>query len=495
MQYGIINGAIPSRKTACLIGGVYQDHELPPSTAEIDRASKGLLKKRLADFDPTLGSTMMVYGIPGVKAERVLLVGLGSKEKVSLSSLRTAGLRAIQALNKTKVSEVTSLLAQIPIEEGNSETADHIKALVEISEYATYRFDTMKSTKSGGARLRRQTFLLAGRQNSRKLSPAIATGLAISKGVSLARDLGNLPANVCTPTYLATEARKLARQYTKLKVKVIGEAEIRRLGMGAFLGVSRGSRETPKLIVFEYNGGTKAQKPFALVGKGITFDAGGISLKPSASMDEMKYDMCGAASVFGSIVAACELGLKINVVGVTPACENLPDGNAVKPGDVLKSMSGQTIEVLNTDAEGRLILADALTYVERFKPQAVVDIATLTGACVIALGHHASGLMSPDDALASDLLAAGERAGDRAWRLPLWEEYQDQLKSNFADFANVGGRPAGSITAGCFLWRFAKNYRWAHLDIAGTAWHSGAKKGGTGRPVSLLVEWLLAAKP
>lgn len=497
MQYEIKNGAISTRKTACLIAGVYQDRKLPPSTAEIDRASGGLLSKRLADFEPTTGATMVLYGLPGIKAERVLLVGVGMEDQVTLTTLRTAGLSAVQVLNPTKVAEATTLLAQIPLEGGKSGTADHIKALVEASEYGVYRFDMMKSTKSPSpaTRLRRQTFLMAGRQNAGSLSSAITTGLGVSKGVSLARDLGNLPANVCTPSYLATQARKLARQYSKLKVNVIEETEIRRLGMEAFLGVSRGSREAPKLIIFEYSGGTKAQKPFALVGKGITFDAGGISLKPSANMDEMKYDMCGAASVFGSIVAACELGLKLNLVGVTPACENLPDGNAVKPGDILKSMSGQTVEVLNTDAEGRLILADALTYVGRFKPQAVVDIATLTGACVIALGHHASGLMSPDDALANELLAAGERAGDRAWRLPLWEDYQSQLKSNFADFANVGGRPAGSITAGCFLWRFAKDYRWAHLDVAGTAWHSGERKGGTGRPVSLLVEWLLAANP
>ncbi|MGH8128784.1 MAG: leucyl aminopeptidase, partial [Gammaproteobacteria bacterium] len=256
-------------------------------------------------------------------------------------------------------------------------------------------------------------------------------------------------------------------------------------------GVSRGSRQPPKMVIFEYTGGKRGEKPIALVGKGVTFDAGGISLKPPARMDEMKFDMCGAASVFGALVAACELKLPINLVGLTPAVENLPGGNAVKPGDILTSLSGQTIEVLNTDAEGRLILSDALTYVRRFKPRTVVNMATLTGACVVALGAHASGLMSHDDKLAATLLGAGERAGDRAWRLPLWDDYQPELKSNFADFANVGGREGGAITAGCFLSRFTKGLHWAHLDIAGTAWFTGSKKGATGRPVPLLVEWLM----
>ena len=314
--------------------------------------------------------------------------------------------------------------------------------------------------------------------------------MAIAAGVALAKDLGNLPPNICTPTYLGEQAKALAKAYG-FKAEVLEEAEIRKLGMGSFLGVAQGSIEPPRLIVLQHNKGKKGQKPVVLVGKGITFDTGGISLKPGADMDEMKYDMCGAASVLCTFKAIGEMDLAINVVAVIPTCENMPSGNAIKPGDILTSMSGQTIEILNTDAEGRLILCDALTYAERFEPSAVVDIATLTGACVIALGHHPSAVFSNQDALAHELIAAGESAHDRAWHMPLWDEFQSQLDSNFADMANIGGRAGGSITAACFLSRYAKKYDWAHLDIAGTAWKSGKEKGGTGRPVPLLTTFLV----
>jgi leucyl aminopeptidase len=313
----------------------------------------------------------------------------------------------------------------------------------------------------------------------------------VADGISLARDLGNLAPNICTPTYLAEQAMDMAKTY-KLKVTVLEQKDMENLGMGALLAVARGSRQPPKLIALEYWGGAKKGKPIVLVGKGVTFDTGGISLKPAAEMDEMKYDMCGAASVLGTIHAVAKMGLPVNVVGIIPATENMPGGNATKPGDVVTSMSGQTIEILNTDAEGRLILCDALAYIERYEPEAVIDIATLTGACVIALGHVASGLLSNDDELARELLDASERAVDRAWRLPLFDEYQEQLKSNFADMANIGGRAAGTITAACFLSRFTKKYRWAHLDIAGTAWKSGKEKGATGRPVPLLTQFLIS---
>ena len=316
-------------------------------------------------------------------------------------------------------------------------------------------------------------------------------GLALAAGVSFAKDLGNLPPNVCTPTYLAEQAEALAKSHG-IKVQVLERAEMEKLGMGSFLGVAQGSVQPPKLIVMHHNGGKKNQKPVVLVGKGITFDTGGISLKPGAEMDEMKYDMCGAASVLGTFKAIAEMNLALNVVGIIPTCENMPDGNAIRPGDVLTSMSGLTIEVLNTDAEGRLILCDALTYAERFEPDAVVDIATLTGACVIALGHHASGLFSNKDSLAAELLEAGEQSLDRAWHMPMWDDYQPQLDTNFADIANIGGRAGGSITAACFLSRFTKKYDWAHLDVAGTAWKSGKEKGGTGRPVPLLTQFLMA---
>ncbi|HEY3645940.1 MAG TPA: leucyl aminopeptidase, partial [Gammaproteobacteria bacterium] len=318
----------------------------------------------------------------------------------------------------------------------------------------------------------------------------LRAGSAIAAGVALARTLGNLPPNVCTPSYLAAEAARLAKG-SKLKVKVLDQAEMKKLGMGALLAVARGSRQAPKLIIMEYNGAGKDQKPHVLVGKGITFDTGGISIKPAPAMDEMKFDMCGAASVFGTLKAVMQLGLKINVVGVVPSAENMPGGDATRPGDIVSTMSGQTVEILNTDAEGRLILCDALTYAERFKPASIVDIATLTGACVIALGNVVSGLLGNNERLVQSLKAAGDKAEDRAWPLPLYDEYQDSLKSNFADFANIGGREAGAITAACYLSRFTKNMNWAHLDIAGTAWKGGAEKGATGRPVPLLVQHLL----
>ena len=310
-------------------------------------------------------------------------------------------------------------------------------------------------------------------------------------GVKLARDLANRPSNICTPSHLAMQAQQLAKIYKNLKVNIISEANIKKLGMNSLLSVSAGSAEPPKLIILKYRGVKKDKKPIVLVGKGVTFDTGGISIKPAQSMDEMKYDMCGAATVLGTLSAVSEMKLPVNVVGVMPATENMPSGTATKPGDIFTSLSGQTIEVLNTDAEGRLILCDALTYSERFNPDVVIDIATLTGACVIALGKHATGLLSNHNPLANDLLSAGEYSGDRVWQLPLWEEYQSQLESPFADIANIGGSEASTITAACFLSRFTKKYRWAHLDIAGTAWISGSKKGATGRPVRLLVQYIL----
>jgi len=320
---------------------------------------------------------------------------------------------------------------------------------------------------------------------------AIQEGEAIAKGVALAKDLGNLPGNICTPSHLAKQARTMGRKYPKLKVSVVEQAQLEKLGMGSFLSVAKGSREAPKLIVAEYKGGKAKEKPIVLVGKGVTFDSGGISIKPSPAMDEMKYDMCGAASVLGTLTACAELQLDCNVIGVIPTCENMPDGAASKPGDIVTSMSGQTIEVLNTDAEGRLILCDALTYCERFNPDSVVDIATLTGACVIALGHHASAVMGNHHPLVNELLNAGKTSGDRAWELPMWDEYNEQLKSNFADIPNIAGRDGSSITAACFLSRFTKKFHWAHMDIAGTAWVSGENKGATGRPVPLLTQFLM----
>jgi leucyl aminopeptidase len=363
---------------------------------------------------------------------------------------------------------------------------------VEAMHAVTYRFDQFKSKKDTNTRTpKRIQFHSQDEADTTVTHKAIKHGEALAKGMHLTRDLANLPANHCTPTDLAKSAKKLQNQYPGIKTKVLDEAEMKKLGMGSLLAVAAGSAQPAKLIVLEYKGSRRAGAPIALVGKGVTFDTGGISIKPAAAMDEMKFDMSGAASVLGTMTAVAELKLPLHIVGLIPATENMPGGKAVKPGDVVTSYSGQTIEILNTDAEGRLILCDALTYAERYKPQAVIDIATLTGACVIALGAHASGLLSNDDELARALLDAGTEAQDRAWQLPLWDEYQKQLESPFADMANIGGREAGTITAACFLSKFAKKFKWAHLDIAGTAWRSGAKKGSTGRPVPLLFQYLL----
>ena len=354
----------------------------------------------------------------------------------------------------------------------------------------TYRFEQMKSVPAKDTPALRRIVLAVAKSDEKRAARGLAQGLALAHGISLARDLGNLPGNVCTPAYLAEQARKLAKHY-RLKVQVLERVDMEKLGMNTLLSVAAGSSQPPKLIVLEYRAGPKTQKPVVLVGKGVTFDTGGISLKPAPEMDEMKYDMSGAGSVLGTLKAVAEMKLPVNVIGIIPATENMPGARATKPGDIVTSMSGQTVEILNTDAEGRLILCDALTYAERYDPAAVIDIATLTGACVIALGHVVSGLFANDDPLAREVLAAGEHAGDGAWHLPLHDEYQDQLRSNFADFANIGGRPAGAVTAACFLSRFTKKYKWAHLDVAGTAWKSGKDKGSTGRPVPLLTQFLV----
>jgi leucyl aminopeptidase len=361
---------------------------------------------------------------------------------------------------------------------------------VQVAVEATYRFDRMKSRKEDGSKGLAKLVLAAPDKAGAALQAAVAQGAALGAGVSLARDLGNLPPNVCTPTYLAEEAVRLGKRH-KLKVTVLDRRQMEKLGMGALLAVTRGSAEPPRFIVMEYNGAPKKHKPVVLVGKGITFDTGGISLKPAGDMDEMKYDMSGAGSVLGTFEAVAAMKLPVNLVGLVPTCENMPGGTATRPGDIVTSMSGQTIEILNTDAEGRLILCDALTYAERYDPAAVIDIATLTGACVIALGHVATGLFSNRDELAAELRAAGDAAWDRVWHMPVWEDYQEQIKSPFADMANIGGRPAGSVTAACFLARYARKYPWAHLDIAGTAWKSGRDKGSTGRPVPLLTRFLM----
>jgi leucyl aminopeptidase len=419
----------------------------------------------------------------------VLLVGLGKEKDFREREYRKAVLASVKALDGTGASDAASFMAELPVRK--RDIGWKVEQMVEVTMDAVYRFDHPQCKKGEERRgVYKLVINVPQRNDLRKGDQALKKGLAIATGVRLAKDLGNLPGNICTPTYLADQAQEIAKSYG-LKIEVLERDDMQQLGMGSLLSVARGSRQPPKFIVLQYSSGKAGQKPVVLVGKGITFDAGGISLKPAAEMDEMKYDMCGAASVLGTMKTVAEMGLPLNLVAIIPTCENLPDGDANKPGDIVTSMSGQTIEVLNTDAEGRLILCDALTYAERFEPESVVDVATLTGACVIALGHHASGLLGNSDSLVKELIQAGEEAFDRAWQLPLWDDYQEQLKSNFADMANIGGRAAGSITAACFLARFAKKFDWAHLDIAGTAWKSGKDKGATGRPVPLLTHFLM----
>ena len=489
MEFSIKSGGPERIRSGCIIIGVFEPRKLSAAGASLDRASRGQLTAALkrGDMEGKAGTTLMLHQVPRVSAARVLLVGLGREREFDDGKYRSAVTKAIAALKQTGVTDAVLCLSAGVKQRDIAWRA--AQAAIAASD-ATYHFDRMKSKREQARGVRHLTLLVGERSELKAGQSGLKQGAAIAHGMSLAKDLGNLPGNVCTPAYLADAARTLARQY-KLGVQVLERKDMEKLGMGSLLSVARGSDEPPKLIVLKYEGGPRGQKPYALVGKGVTFDTGGISLKPAPEMDEMKFDMCGAASVLGTLRAVAELKLPINVIGIVPATENMPGGSATKPGDIVTSMSGLTVEILNTDAEGRLILCDALTYAERFEPQAVVDIATLTGACVIALGHVASGLFANDDALAQELLAAGQTTHDRAWHLPLWDDYQEQLKSNFADFANIGGRPAGSVTAACFLARFTKKFKWAHLDIAGVAWKSGAANGATGRPVPLLTQYLI----
>jgi leucyl aminopeptidase len=469
----------------------------------LNTATHGAIAKAMerGDLDTHAGSHLLLnstnaWSKLGLKAERLLLVCTGEEPKPSKSNKTgqefskwlSSGLKALVA---TPAKDALWVFEEFSAKDGLSQA----RLLVQLAKEQLYKFGarhpSFKTKPVEKSPKLKKISLASTSKNNNDLQKALAEGLAISNGMDLTKDLGNLPPNICTPSYLGQTAKKLAKDFG-FKVEVLGRKEIEALKMGAFLAVTQGAVTPPQFIVIRHQGGAAKDAPIVLVGKGITFDTGGISLKPGEGMDEMKYDMCGAASVLGTMRAVGELKLKKNVIGVIPTCENMPSAHATRPGDIVTSMSGQTIEILNTDAEGRLILCDALTYVERFKPAAVIDIATLTGACVIALGAVHSGLFSDDDELAESLLTAGKYSQDTVWRMPLDTAYQDQLKSNFADMANIGGRPAGSITAACFLARYTEKYTWAHLDIAGTAWKSGAAKGATGRPVPLLVNYLLA---
>lgn len=497
MEFSIKTGGTEKQHHNCVIVGVYESQKLSDAAKTIDEVSAGYISNILkrGDLDGKLDATLMLHNVPGMHSDRVLLVGLGKEKEFTEKQYCKAVRASVKALAASGAREAITFLAELSVRKLGIRRK--VSLLVEACLDATYRFNAIKRKKEADAEqdskktIKRLTIHIADASEAKEAEAGLADGKALGAGVSLTKDLGNLPPNVCTPTYLAQQALELGKTYG-LTVEVLEREALEKLGMGSFLGVTQGSEQPPKLIILQHLKGKSEQKPVVLVGKGITFDTGGISLKPGAEMDEMKYDMCGAASVLGTFKTIAEMDLPLNVIGIIPTCENMPDGRATRPGDVLTSMSGLTIEVLNTDAEGRLILCDALTYAERFEPSAVVDIATLTGACVIALGHHATGLFSNNDDLAKELLQAGEIALDRAWHMPMWDEYQPQLDSNFADIANVGGRAAGSVTAACFLSRFTEKYDWAHLDIAGTAWKSGKEKGGTGRPVPLLTEFLVA---
>jgi len=473
--------------TQCAVLPVFGTAKLSGAAQQLDRAGDGIIQRtlELGDFSGAKGETLLLPG--SGKAKRLLLVGCGESKKADRTIALQFCLNVAQALTNSQAKDATIHLGSFRARDTDNawlldQLARHIVA-------ASYRYTRTLSKPAAASKLRRVVVDPGRKISTRAASAALGAGRHTGQGVNTARNLANLPGNICTPNYLASEARKLAKGQAKLTTRILDEKKMRELGMGSLLSVSAGSDEPARLIIMEYKGGKAADQPYVLVGKGITFDTGGISLKPGAKMDEMKFDMGGAASVFGTMQAVADMGLRLNVVAIVAAAENMPSGGATKPGDVVTSMSGTTIEVLNTDAEGRLVLCDALTYVERYKPRAVIDIATLTGACVVALGAHASALYANKDELADQLLAAGVSSHDRAWRMPLWDDYQKQLNSNFADVANIGGPGGGSITAACFLSRFAEKYDWAHLDIAGSAWDS-APKGATGRPVALLTQYL-----
>ena len=492
MEYLVKRTSITSEKTACAVVAVFANKRLSDEAEKLDRKYRGIISDAIksGDISGNVGQTLLVRPSRTATHKRILLIGCGKAKNLNVQSYKKIIRACAQSLKGLNATDAISTLNTLNIENTSADTLTRLHVL--ICEDVFYQYDETLSEKKSAAKLKRIKFLCAEADELQDTRESIAQGKAIASGMLTSKELGNLPANICTPTYLAKRAQEIKQGQKKLSVEVLDEAAMKKLGMGSLLSVSAGSAQPAKLIVLNYQGGSKTDKPIVLVGKGITFDTGGISLKPGAAMDEMKFDMCGAATVLGTMQAVNEMQLPINVVGIVASAENMPGGHATKPGDVVTSMSGKTIEILNTDAEGRLVLCDALTYAGRFKPDVVIDFATLTGACLVALGHEASGLMSNSDQLSDDLLAAGQTTGDRAWRLPVWDEYQSQLDSNFADMANIGGRWAGTITAACFLSRFTEDYQWAHLDIAGTAWHMGGKnKGATGRPVPLITEYIL----
>ncbi|CAA0117767.1 Cytosol aminopeptidase [BD1-7 clade bacterium] len=473
--------------TDCLVMPLFDTSKASALFAAVDKEMGGVLSrlKKTKELSNKAGKVTTLYAPESASFKTLVTVGCGKKSDIS--AFRKNMTAAVNAVRATQSRNATVLLDAFDTEDADENTL--IKHAANLWAIADYRYDETLSKKAEATRLKK--VYLTSTLSAAKAKALASQGSAMAEGAKVAMNLGNLPGNICTPSYLANQAKLLAENYDTITTKILNESDMKKLGMGSLLSVTAGTEEPAKFIIMDYQGAAKKTKPTVLVGKGVTFDSGGISIKPGARMDEMKYDMCGAASVFGTINAVAQLDLKINLICVVGAVENMPSGKATKPGDVITSMSGKTIEVLNTDAEGRLVLCDALTYVERYKPKAVIDIATLTGACVVALGQHAAGLYANDEKLSADLKTAGDETYDRAWPMPLWAEYDKQLDSKFADIGNIGGPEAGSVTAACFLSRFTGEYRWAHLDIAGAAWKSGAAKGATGRPVSLLTQYLI----
>lgn len=491
MDYSIETLALDKQQTDCVIVGLYENQQLTPSALAIDELNQSIITQLIdrGDISGKNAETLLINYLPNSTTKRILLVGLGEKEKLTAKLFRKALSSAITALKALKIKTASCTLVDAEIKDLDSTWKT--RQIIEVFNDAIYQFQQTKSIKDPAIELEKISVSVTS-ASKEQADKGLVQGMAIAKGMDLTKLLADLPGNYCTPTFLAEKAASIASEYNNMSIEVLEESDMEALGMGSFLSVSRGSRQPAKLITLNYQGGAKDSKPIVIVGKGLTFDAGGISLKPGAGMDEMKYDMCGGATVLGTLQAAADMNLPLNIIGIVPSSENMPDGDANKPGDIVTSMAGLTIEVLNTDAEGRLILCDALTYAKKFNPEVVIDLATLTGACLVALGRVPSGLLGNDDVLCDELIEASETACDSLWRLPIWEEYHEQLKSNFADLANIGGRDAGTITAACFLSRFTEDYRWAHLDIAGTAWRSGGtNKGATGRPVPLLSQYLI----
>jgi leucyl aminopeptidase len=493
MEFSVKSGSPEKQRSACIVVGVFEPRRLSAIAEQLDEISEGYISNllRRGDLEGKSGQMLLLHQVPNILSERVLLVGCGKERELDERQYRQIISKTINTLNETGSMEAVSFLSELHVK--GRDIYWKVRQAIEATQDCLYSFNSLKTRKEEPRRpLRKMVFNVPTRRELTLGERAIKHGLAVAEGITTCKNVANMPPNICNPAYLGEQANILAQEFDKVTTDIVGEAQMEALGMGAYLAVGRGSANESIMSVINYKGADNDVNPIVLVGKGVTFDSGGISIKPGAAMDEMKYDMGGAAGVLGAMHALAELDLPINVIGILAGCENMPGSNAYRPGDIVTTMSGQTVEILNTDAEGRLVLCDALTYVERFNPDTVIDVATLTGACVVALGKHATGLLSTHNPLAHELLNASDQSGDRAWRLPIWEEYQEQLESPFADFTNLGGPGGGTITAACFLARFTKKYHWAHLDIAGTAWRSGGKdKGSTGRPVSMLTQFLL----